>query len=194
MSESSGSGQPAYQQTLDEILRLFSAHGDSQYGREVVTQREHALQCAALAEQAQAPPTLIAAALLHDIGHLLHNLPDDAPDEGIDDAHEELAGQWLRERFPASVSEPVRLHVAAKRFLCATDSDYHAQLSPPSQQSLQLQGGPMSTAEVMQFQSHPFSRDAIALRRWDDTAKIPGHPTPGVQHYAPIIVHVLEAS
>lgn len=193
MSEATASEQPAFQQTIEEIMQLFKTHGDSQYGREAVSQREHALQCAALAEQSQAAPALIVAALLHDIGHLLHNLPDDAPNEGIDDAHEELAAHWLRTRFPSRVCEPVRLHVAAKRYLCATDSAYHDQLSPPSRQSLRLQGGPMSPEEVTEFQSNPFSRDAITLRLWDDTAKIPDHPTPPVEHYADAIRQVLEA-
>ena len=169
---------------VDEISRLFQERGDSQYGGECVTQAEHALQCALLAEQEGAHPSLIVAALLHDIGHLLHHLPDDAPDNGIDDRHETVGVNWLRGVFPPEVTEPVRMHVDAKRYLCAIDSGYLAQLSPPSVVSLGLQGGPMSPHEVEQFEANPFASDAIRLRRWDDTAKVEGLATPPFSHFA----------
>lgn len=168
---------------FDRIAALFTSHGDSQYGGEAVTQREHALQAALLAEQQGASASLIAAALLHDVGHLLHHLPDDAPDRGLDDLHEDLAADWLAERFPPAVVEPVRMHVAAKRYLCAVDPAYHATLSGPSQLSLKLQGGPMSAEEARAFEAMPFSADAVRLRHWDDTAKISGLPTPPVEHF-----------
>lgn len=169
---------------LDEILNLFQSRGDSQYGGENVTQEEHALQCAALAETEKASPELIVASLLHDVGHLLHDLPAEAPDQGIDDHHETSAAAWLRKRFPESVTEPVRLHVAAKRYLCAVDTSYLGQLSPPSITSLKLQGGPMTSREVEQFEQNPFAEDAVHLRRWDDTAKVPALPTPPLSHFA----------
>ncbi|HEY1068641.1 MAG TPA: HD domain-containing protein [Pirellulales bacterium] len=168
-----------------EVLRLFRQRGDSEYGGEAVTQREHALQAALLAETQGADSELIAAALLHDVGHLLHRLPDDAPEQGKDDRHETLAARWLARRFGPAVVEPVRLHVAAKRFLCAVEPEYYNRLSEPSVVSLHLQGGPMSPEEVRAFREHPHSRAAIALRRWDDEAKRPNLPTPAVEDFAP---------
>lgn len=170
--------------TTQEVLRLFRERGGSQYGGEAVTQQEHALQAAFFAEREQADATLIAAALLHDVGHLLHSLPDDAPEQGVDDRHEALAAHWLSQRFGPAVVEPVRLHVAAKRYLCATDPDYLRQLSPPSTLSLKLQGGPMSDDEACEFQSHPFYAASVRLRRWDDAAKVPELVTPALEHFA----------
>lgn len=175
----------------DDILALFQARGDSQYGGECVTQMEHALQCAFLAEGEEASPALIVASLLHDVGHLLHDLPDQAPEEGVDDHHETSAAAWLRKRFPESVTEPVRLHVAAKRYLCAVEPDYLKELSPPSITSLKLQGGPMSPQEVEQFEQNPFAEDAVKLRRWDDAAKVPALPTPPLSHFILYLEHVV---
>ena len=179
--------------TTDEILRLFRERGGSQYGGEAVTQREHALQAATFAEREGATPALIAAALIHDVGHLLHDLPNDAPDQGIDDQHETLAARWLASRFPPAVVAPVAMHVAAKRYLCATDVDYLEQLSQPSIQSLALQGGPMTRDEVECFESRPFFQDAVRLRRWDDAAKVVGMITPGLEHFAGYLNRVLES-
>jgi len=168
---------------VDEVLKLFRDRGDSQYGEEAVSQLDHALQTAALAADAGADSALISAALLHDIGHLLHDLPDDAPDHGIDDRHEITGGTWLERRFNDDVTEPVRLHVPAKRYLCAVDADYHDELSPPSVLSLKLQGGPMSEDEVAEFEKNPQFERAVRLRRWDDEAKIPDHPTPSLEFF-----------
>ena len=170
--------------TTIAILRLFRDRGGSQYGREAVSQQEHALQAAFFAENAGASSALITAALLHDLGHLLHHLDDDAPERGIDDQHEILAAEWLERRFGPEVVEPVKLHVAAKRFLCATERDYLAQLSPASVLSLGLQGGLMTDEEVALFRSHPFCEAAVALRRWDDAAKQPQFVTPPIEHFA----------
>ncbi|MBI3863262.1 MAG: HD domain-containing protein [Planctomycetia bacterium] len=167
-----------------EVLTLFRERGGSQYGGEAVSQLEHALQAAYFAEQSGAGSPLIAAALLHDVGHLLHSLPDDAPDQGVDDRHEALAARWLKARFGPEVIEPVRLHVAAKRYLCATDADYTTELSPPSALSLKLQGGPMSDDEAREFAARPFCKAAVALRRWDDAAKVPEMKTPPLEHFA----------
>ena len=166
------------------VIQLFQKRGGSQYGREAVSQQEHALQAAFFAETAGVSSSLIAAALLHDVGHLLHQLDDDAPERGIDDRHETLAAEWLERRFGPEVVEPVRLHVDAKRFLCATEQDYIAQLSPASIVSLRLQGGVMSDDEVRLFRSHPFCEEAVALRRWDDFAKQPQLVTPPIEHFA----------
>ncbi len=170
--------------TVDEILELFEKRGDSEYGGECVTQLEHALQAATFAENEQAPPSLIAAALLHDVGHLLHDLPDDAPDDGIDDRHETSGYNYLRELFPAAVTEPVRLHVPAKRYLCAVDPNYRQQLSQPSIVSLELQGGTMTAEEVAEFEANDHCDGAVRLRRWDDAAKDPNATTPPLSHFA----------
>ena len=177
---------------VDDCLRVMRERGDSEYGGESVTQIEHALQCAWLAEQEDAPASLIAAALLHDIGHLLHNLPDDAPDAGVDDVHEELGYRYLSKIFGDKVAEPVRLHVPAKRYLCATESEYLDQLSEPSLVSLKLQGGPMSPEEVAAFEQDPFVQDAVRVRRWDDTAKIEDLETPTLDHFSQYLRASLE--
>jgi len=158
---------------IAELRRLFAARGDSAYGGEAVSQAQHAFQAAHLARQAGAGPGLIIAALLHDVGHLLHDLPDDAPDDGVDDRHENLAASWLARWFGDDVVEPVRLHVEAKRFLCAVDPSYETQLSEPSRLSLKLQGGPMTDDEVRAFRASPHHESAVALRAWDDEAKDP---------------------
>ena len=170
--------------SVDEVLQLFEQRGHSQYGGEAVSQLEHALQSAFLAEQEGAPAALIVAALLHDLGHLLHDLPDDAPERGIDDDHETIASNYLKPLYPESVTDPLRLHVAAKRYLCAVDSGYQQSLSEPSRISLTLQGGPMTAAEVARFRQSPHWEDAVRLRRWDDAAKVPGLVTPPLSHFA----------
>lgn len=176
-----------------EIIELFRRAGDSQYGHEAVSQREHALQAAHLAERSGADASLITAALLHDLGHLLHHLPDDAPERGIDDRHERLAAGWLARRFGPAVVEPVRLHVAAKRFLCTVEPKYRDRLSVPSLRSYELQGGPMTPAEVAEFRAHPQHQAALALRRWDDEAKVPQLPAPPLEHFAAYIEQALAA-
>ncbi len=172
---------------VDEIANCFARRGHSEYGGESVTQLEHALQCALLAEQAGASPDLIIASLLHDIGHLLHDLPADAPDQGIDDHHENSGYRYLERHFPLAVTEPVRQHVAAKRYLCTVDPNYQQQLSEPSLVSLKLQGGLMSPSELELFRATIYWEDSLKLRKWDDQAKIPGLQTPDLQHYLPLI-------
>ena len=179
--------------TTDEVLALFCQRGGSQYGGEAVTQREHALQAATFAEREGASPELIAAALIHDVGHLLHDLPADAPDRGVDDRHEKLAAAWLAQRFGPPVVAPVAMHVAAKRYLCAVDPAYLGQLSQPSVQSLALQGGPMTRDEIIQFETRPYFQDAVRLRRWDDAAKVVGMATPELDHFAPFLDVAAEA-
>jgi phosphonate degradation associated HDIG domain protein len=171
----------------DEIIRLFETKGHAAYFGEPVSQLEHALQTADLAAKQGASETLVAAALLHDVGHLVHELPENIADRGIDARHEVVGKNWLTKHFGPSVTEPIRLHVAAKRYLCAVDSEYAKNLSPASVQSLELQGGPMSKAEVAEFERSANWRDAILLRRCDDLAKVPGLNVPGLEHYRAIL-------
>ncbi len=174
---------------LEDITELFHAKGAVQYGAEAVTQQQHALQCAYLAEQAGARPELIAAALLHDLGHLVApRQPDSAA--GADDLHQFMALPFLRGVFPEAVLAPIRLHVDAKRYLCRTDADYWAALSPASKRSLVLQGGPFSAEEAAVFIAQAFASDAVALRRWDDSAKDPQASTPDWAHYARVLAGV----
>ncbi len=167
---------------LKEIRAAFARRGGETYG-EGVSQLEHALQCAACAERDGAMDALVIAALLHDIGHLIHDLPEDSAEQGIDTQHESLGSAWLSRYFGPDVTEPVRLHVAAKRYLAATDRAYNALLSAASQLSLRLQGGPMTADEIAQFRREPYYRDAIRLRRWDEEGKIAGLPIPGLNHF-----------
>ena len=168
---------------IADILKLFNDKGHSEYGGEAVTQLEHALQTATLARENNASDQLITAALLHDIGHLLHELPNDAPLKGIDDLHENKAAVFLRKYFPEAVTEPVRLHVMAKRYLSSTEETYYSLLSEPSKQSLVLQGGLMSSAEVSAFEQNPFFSDAVMLRKWDDQAKVKELTTAPVEDF-----------
>jgi phosphonate degradation associated HDIG domain protein len=158
----------------DEIATLFLDKGKSSYFGEPVSQLEHALQAAHFARQEKASGHLVVAALLHDVGHLVEDIPEDTANLGIDAKHEEIGESWLAQRFGPEVYEPVHLHVAAKRYLCATDSGYSSRLSPASIQSLQLQGGPMLPDEIAAFESHRYFKEALSLRLWDDEAKIPG--------------------
>ncbi len=171
----------------DEVMRLFAEKGSDAYFGENVSNLEHSLQTAALARQAGVADTLIAAALLHDIGHLLHGFGEDIADRGIDARHEVAGEAWLRTRFQPATTEPVRMHVDAKRYLCRIDYEYAQNLSPSSLLSLKLQGGPFSDAEMREFESRPWHAEALLLRRWDDAAKIPGLNVPGLDTYRDIL-------
>jgi len=168
---------------IERIFERFDRHGGDGYGDERVRQLEHALQCAALAEAEGAPATLISAALLHDIGHLIHDLGDGPAARGIDDRHELLGREWLSRWFGEAVTEPVRLHVNAKRYLTATDPGYFATLSPGSVRSLELQGGRFAPEMAAGFIGLPFAPEAVKLRRWDEGAKVPGKETPDLAHF-----------
>ena len=169
------------------IFQIFEAKGGDAYFGEPVSQLEHALQAAHYAERENAPPWLVVAALLHDIGHLLHDLPEHIADLGIDSRHEDLGHFWLAQYFGPEITAPVRMHVDAKRYLCATDPEYLKLLSPASVQSLQLQGGPFTEEEARAFEQKPFAREAVRLRRWDDLAKVPGMLVPDLEHYRAMI-------
>lgn len=162
---------------MNRIEALFNASGDIQYSGEGVSQLEHALQTAMLALEADASTELVTAALLHDIGHLLNKKGETPSAHGIDDQHQFFAAHFLKEFFPASVCLPIRLHVDAKRALCALDHHYYEKLSEDSKRSLILQGGIFNESELDTFINTPYSKDAIELRRWDDLAKTPGKKT-----------------
>ena len=172
---------------VDDILAVFQKRGSGAYFGESVSMTEHALQAAYFAGIAGAPPGLVAAALLHDIGHLVESVPDDLADWIEDAHHEEIGGHWLAKRFRPEVSEPVRLHVPAKRYLLATDSAYFAKLSPASVVTLKLQGGPMAAHEVAQFETEPYYQDAVRVRQWDDQGKVAGLKTPGLGDYRALL-------
>jgi phosphonate degradation associated HDIG domain protein len=179
--------------SLDDIRGLFARYGDIAYSGEPVTQLEHALQSAYLAEQEQASDALTVAALLHDLGHLL-NLQGETPTErGIDDLHQYFALPFLRPLFGAEVLEPIRLHVDAKRCLCAIDASYYDSLSADSVRSLRLQGGVFDAEQARAFQALPYAADAIRLRRWDDLAKRADWPTPSLEHYLEIAERIAQA-
>ena len=175
------------QDPVAEIATLMEAKGSRRYGLASVSQLQHALQSALLAEQSGGDAALITAALLHDIGHMVHGLGEDPAADGIDDRHEELGRAYLAALFPPEVTEPVRLHVAAKRYLCGTEPDYFGTLSPDSVRSLELQGGPMAADEAASFHARPHADAAVRLRRFDEGAKVAGLETPPVAHFLPYV-------
>jgi phosphonate degradation associated HDIG domain protein len=177
--------------SLEDIRSLFVEHGAISYSGEPVSQLEHALQSGALAEEEGASDELTAAAFLHDLGHLL-NLRGETPTErGIDDVHQYFALPFLRPILPAAVLEPIRLHVDAKRCLCAIDSTYFSKLSADSVRSLKLQGGVFSDEEAQAFLQQPHAQDALRLRRWDDLAKTAGKETPDIEHFLRVVERVM---
>lgn len=171
--------------TIDEIEDLLLRKGAKQYGREPVSQLDHALQCAHLAEVQGESQPIIAAALLHDVGHLLEKEVADAdgPNPNLDDLHQYIAIPFLRGTFSDNVLEPIRLHVDAKRYLCHMDPNYLATLSPASVRSLQLQGGVFDREQAILFMRSPHAGAAVRLRRYDDLAKVPSARTPSLGHY-----------
>lgn len=179
---------------VDYIIDLFHRMGDQSYLGESISQEEHGLQCAVVADQFNSPDHLVAAALLHDIGHFLHDYDEDCADHGIDSEHEVVGGRFLERFFPPEVVEPVRMHVDAKRYLCAVEPDYFNMLSPASVQSLELQGGPMTAEEVAVFEASPHLQDAITLRKCEEAGKNPGVHTPPVEHYRPLLERVLQGA
>ena len=171
----------------DEVLALYQARGSGAYFGERVSMTEHGLQAAYFAQLESAPTVLVIAALLHDVGHLLEAVPEAIEDWTSDAHHEETGARWLQARFAPEIAEPVRLHVPAKRYLCATDRGYLSRLSPASVHTLQLQGGPMSALEVQQFEAERFHREAVRVRLWDDQGKVAGLATPPLRAYLQMI-------
>lgn len=172
---------------VDEIFRMFRQYGSGAYLGEPVSLTEHMLQSASAAEREGAEPHLVVAALLHDYGHFIHEYEQDAAGHGIDTQHEDVGHAFLAAHFGPSIAEPIRMHVAAKRYLCASDPSYLDALSPASLLSLELQGGPYSAAEAAAFRRSPYAEDAVRLRRWDDAGKVAGLETPELEHYRPVL-------
>jgi phosphonate degradation associated HDIG domain protein len=168
---------------LEQISALFRDKGDRAYAGEPVSQIEHALQTAALADADGASEELVAAALLHDLGHLVNDQGETPTGRGIDDRHQYAALGLLRRQLPDAVLDPIRLHVDAKRYLCATDPRYLSLLSADSVRSLALQGGTFTAAEARRFIEQPHAADSVRLRRWDDLAKVAGAVTPSLEHF-----------
>jgi [1-hydroxy-2-(trimethylamino)ethyl]phosphonate dioxygenase len=171
----------------DDIFAIYNSRGSAAYFGEPVSVTEHGLQAAYFAQAEHAPAALVLAALLHDIGHLIVDAPDDIAEWTDDQLHERIGSGWLAKRFGPQVSEPVRLHVPAKRYLCATRPEYFDKLSPASVLTLKLQGGLMTAAEVAAFEAEPFFREALRVREWDDRGKIPGLTTPDLGSYRGLI-------
>ena len=161
------------QSSVAYLADLYQEKGDLHYEGEGVTQLAHAWQCGQLAKAEGASPQLQLAAWLHDIGHLLSKKEGTPTTYGHDDRHEHVGGNYLLNIFSEQVSQPVLMHVLAKRYLVTTYPDYRQSLSADSIRSLELQGGDMSENECSQFIEHPFAKDAVSLRRWDDIAKNP---------------------
>jgi [1-hydroxy-2-(trimethylamino)ethyl]phosphonate dioxygenase len=171
----------------DEIFAVFARRGSQAYFGESVSITEHSLQAAHAAQLQGAPSSLVVAALLHDIGHLIDDVPDDIAEWTVGAKHEEVGSRWLATRFGPAVYQPVRLHVPAKRYLCAVDAHYVAQLSPASVRTLELQGGPMSAGEAAAFEREPFFSDAVRVRRWDDRGKQAGLETARLTEYRTLL-------
>jgi phosphonate degradation associated HDIG domain protein len=174
-------------ETPEAIVEFMTECGGESYFGEPVTVLEHCLQAAYFAREADSSNAQIVAALLHDLGHLLHREGEDVADRGVDTRHEELPDRILSAHLPTAVTEPIRLHVAAKRYLCSVDSAYLDALSPSSVLSLGLQGGPMSRGESEAFLRLPFAPESIALRHWDDEAKIADLQVPEIGSYLPLL-------
>lgn len=179
---------------VDEWFGLFRAHGDRRY-QEAVTQTQHACQTAQLAERQGASPALVAAALLHDVGHLIagerSRVATPAGRPISDDLHETVAAEALGAHLPREVTDPILLHVVAKRYLVTVDPAYLDTLSPASVHSLQIQGGPLASHAVEDFEALAHADAAVRLRRWDDAAKVPDEPTPPLDHYVPLLVELV---
>ncbi len=177
---------------VDEVLDLFGRLGSALFLDQPVSQTEHALQTAWLAEQACAPPALVAAALLHDLGHLLAATAE-PPNTGGDPDHARTGAAWLAGGFPPSVVEPVRLHVEAKRYLCTVEPGYPAHLTSASQLSLTPQGGLMTPTEAAAFLATAYAADALMLRRWDEMARVPSLATPSLAHFRPCLEAIINS-
>ena len=175
------------------IRSLFAQRGDRRYG-EQVTERQHALQAATFARQSHEEDSMIVACLLHDFGHLIHDLGEHIAEHGVDSRHEQRGADTLGPFFPAQIVEPIRLHATAKRYLCRDNDTYLDSLSEASKQSLVLQGGVMTKAEANKFESNRYFREAVRLRRYDDKAKVVGMQTDTLESFLPVVAQFVTPS
>ena len=171
---------------IDQVFRIYRERGHRHYGEDV-TETQHALQCATFARDNGEDPSLVAACLLHDFGHLAHDLGEDIADRGVDARHEDLGADVLKKWFSTEIVEPVRMHVAAKRYLCARQTGYFEGLSEASRLSLELQGGPMTEAEMKAFETSPHHAAAVRLRLYDDMGKVAEMETPDFESFRPFL-------
>jgi len=167
---------------VERIADLFASEGAAEYLGEPVTQAAHMLQAAHLAEFDGADDAMVAAALLHDVGHFAGTVSGRELMRGADNRHSHAGADWLAQWFGPEVTEPVRLHVAAKRYLCAVEPGYAGTLSPASVYTLGVQGGPMRGSELDEFAASPYAQAACRLRHWDDAAKDPAAQPPPFDH------------
>ena len=177
---------------VDYIADVFERRGAESYLGEKVSMAQHMLQAAQQAERSQADPELIVAALLHDIGHFSNEIPDNVLMKGSNNYHEEAGANFLADYFPLSVTEPIRQHVAAKRYLCATDPEYLSRLSEASVYTLKVQGGPMNPDEVAEFEKSPYLDSCIKVRVWDDAGKDPDKSHPDFSHYRKVVQSLVQ--
>ncbi|MBN9690594.1 MAG: HD domain-containing protein [Verrucomicrobia bacterium] len=173
-------------EVVSDLFQTFREQGHRSYG-ENVTELQHALQCATLAQLAGQSPEIVAACLLHDYGHLVHDLGEDIAERGVDARHEHVGANRLARWFGPEVVEPVRLHAASKRYLCWKEAGYLAGLSEASVRSLGLQGGVMTDEEAREFEQHPQYAPAVAVRRYDDLGKDPNRATPDLEAFRPLL-------
>ena len=183
------------EQTPDTIVAfladIFERRGGEEYLGEPVTMAEHMLQGATLAERAGHDETIVVAALLHDIGHFTSEFGTFSMEDTEDRFHEEAGARVLEAFFPSLVTDCVRYHVAAKRYLCATRPEYFARLSEASVHSLNLQGGPMNAEEIAEFERNPNLKEIVAVRYLDDAGKHAEMDTPSFAHFAPMVQRVV---
>ncbi len=175
------------------LTDIFNRKGADSYLGEGVTMSAHMLQAAQNAQHAGESNAIIAAALLHDVGHYTGEFPENYIDLGLDNCHESMGAEILAKFFPEEVTQPVRWHVAAKRYLCAVEPDYFSGLSEASVKTLELQGGPMNAQEIREFEKNPHLQAIVRVRRYDDAGKIPGKTTPALGHYMNIVQQVLDS-
>lgn len=175
---------------VDFLADIFERRGSEEYLGEPVTMAQHMLQGAVLAQKDGCREEIVVAALLHDIGHFTSEFGMFSMQDTADKFHQDAGAEVLQDFFPSLVVDCVRYHVAAKRYLCATDPDYLGKLSSASVHSLELQGGPMNKNEVMDFARNPNLNDIIVVRYLDDAGKSATMKTPPFSHYAPMIQRV----
>ena len=176
---------------VDFIGSIFERRGGEEYLGEPVTMGQHMLQGATLAEQNKEPDEIVVGALLHDIGHFTSEFGTFSMDDTEDRYHENAGAAVLENFFPTVITDCCRYHVAAKRYLCATDPQYFNKLSDASIHSLNLQGGPMSEAEIINFKRNPNLKQILTVRLYDDAAKVPKMATPSFRHFAPLVHKML---